>query len=157
MTFPSSQGPGAATGALAQALRAVLILTPQEEPTERSFVPACGSPEALAASRAGNLQLADELEIAWRNAWRILPRVPAAEEQEQYGRGLELMAFEIQRGAGPCGETLIEWSWIQPCPRCWRRLLLRARCHKCSGSGWIGDERELFYADLDGNLAEAAG
>ena len=81
-----------------------------------------GTPEAIEAARAGNLKRVDEIELAWRNAWRILPRVPAVEQLEQHGRGRELMAFSIERGAGPRGEALIEWSWIQPCPRCWRQV-----------------------------------
>ena len=154
-TFTSSEGSGAVTGALAQALRAVLILTPQTTANERSLIPLwnqSGSQDALQAARLGNWRLADQYELAWRNAWRILPAVPAAEAAEQLDRGYELMAFSIDRNAGPRGATLIEWSWVRPCPRCRRRLARRAKCPVCNGNGHVGDEREIFYADLDGNV-----
>lgn len=143
---------------------------PVLRPTERSFghlggvgpdlcAPRtfAGTPEALAAARAGNLKHADDLELAWRNAWRILPDVPedvSVKLGAEYG--MELMALDIHRGAGPDGETLIAWALVHTCPRCWRRLALRASCHKCGGQGHTDDEVELFYADLDGNLVEPA-
>ncbi len=138
--------------------RAMLVLRPGERSFAGPFNPLknqSGSQAALAAAQSGNVRLADELELAWRNAWRVLPSVPAAEQREQHGHGLDLMALSIQRNTGARGETLIEWSWVEPCPRCWRRLAARARCHKCSGDGHIsGDVREIFYADLDGNVVE---
>lgn len=107
-----------------------------------------GIQAALAAARIGDKRLADEIELAWRNAWRILPRLPRAEMADEYDRGRELLAFSILDG-------LIEWSWITPCPRCWRRLAKRPSCTKCFGYGHVDDEREIFYADLDGNVVES--
>ena len=165
VTSPSQEASCAVTGALAQApahaprgpgqaLRAVLILTRPEIPTERSFAGFSGTPEALAAARAGDLKLADECELAWRNAWGPKPAVKQERLPEDLRGDTEPMAFAMHRGAGPRGESLIEWGMVLPCPRCWRRLVKRPHCHKCGGSGHVSDMWASVYCDLDGNVVE---
>jgi hypothetical protein len=138
---------------------AMLILTPSRPPAERSFAPlagAAGMPEAIAAAKAGDLALLDRIELAWLNARGPKPTIePHHIPEDLCGPDLVPMAMDICRGAGPRGETLVEWGMVRPCPNCWRRLLRRDRCHKCSSAGHLSDVWGSVYADLDGNVLEA--
>jgi len=94
-----------------------------------------GTQEALTAARAGNVKLVDELELAWLNAWGPKPTppedVPAQLLEEN---GWRLYAIEILHGGD---ETMIEWGYVQPCPRCWRAISKRKGCRKCEGWGYL--------------------
>lgn len=169
-TFRSSERPGVATGARASARGAVLILTAPVAPREQSLAaPAgwSGTIEALDAMRDGNLQALDDLELHWRNYWRVLPRVP---EHVAAAMALDdsaaLIAFDIERGAGPRCETVIQWILVHPCPRCWSRARYArlAICRECEGYGYIDDLDRVngesdyeFWADLDGNVVDYCG
>ena len=153
-TFPPSRGPGVADGALAQALRAVLILTRPEIPAERSFVmPAfSGTPEALAAARAGDSARLDSLELTWLNTWGPRPAIERFTDNPK----LTIRALDIHRGAGPRGETVIEWGLVRPCGRCGRRVVPDPRCRFCGGEGHVSDDWEIVHTDIDGRLVEIA-
>jgi len=111
-------------------------------PTERSFgeeirpLPAgiSGTEEALAAARAGDEKRADELEVAWLNAWGPKP-VPPEDVPAQLlaENGWRLYALEILHG----GPTLIEWGYRTPCPRCGRRIKPDVNCRRCHGEGFL--------------------
>lgn len=124
--------------------------------SERSFA---GTPDALAAARARQLDRLDTLEIAWRNQWRIVPDVP--DWMPAPGNGMELFAIGILRQFGPACITVIRWALIHPCPRCWRQLTKRKGCRRCQSYGYTDDVDEFnadfqfeFYADLDGRIVE---
>lgn len=57
--------------------------------------------------------------------------------------GWELLALEILHGGD---ETMIEWGYVQPCPRCWRRPSKRKGCRKCQGWGYLGGGGHEEYA-----------
>jgi len=156
-SLPSSEVPGAVTGARVLSSRAVLILTRQEVPSERPFaLPTfSGTPEALAAARAGNLKQLDELELAWLNAWGPKPTI----EQDMISEDMRAdgqvpIAMSIARGAGPHAETLVEWAMIKPCLWCLRRQTKRAKCTKCNGYGVIQDCWGSVYFTLEGQFVE---
>ena len=126
--------------------------------------PYSGTEAALEAARLGDLKTANQLELAWRNAWRIVPHeLPEhVEAALNGGHSLQLLAYDIEHCAGPHCETLICWMLVHACPRCWRRQSARKNCRTCHGFGYTddidyfnGDLEFAFRADLDGNLIEA--
>ena len=103
-----------------------------------------GTAQALAAAQAGDLKRVDELELAWLNAWGPKPEPPEdVPVQLLDENGFELMAIEILHGDD---ETMIEWGYVQPCPRCWRRPSKRKGCRKCESWGYLNGGGHEEYA-----------
>jgi len=138
--------------ALAAALRRVLILTPTEPPLDKPvpFNVGAGMPEALAAARAGDRHDVDQIEKTYREL--LGPRPMLTEEEES--RGLVPLPMDVFRGAGPNGETVIEWAIVQPCPLCQRNLARRAKCRRCNGEGHVSEEWHYVYTTPDGRVLE---
>lgn len=135
------------------------FLTAQYPPAERSFVPPTfvGTPEAIAAARAGDVKRLDDLELAWLNAWGPKPAVePDSLHLVKRGPELQPLAVAISRGAGPRGETIVEWSMVKPCAYCWRRPTQRRKCAKCHGHGFAGQLWESVHTTIDGRIVEIA-
>lgn len=137
--------------------RTFFLKRPRPPRAERSFggLPAghAGTDDALAAARAGNVARADELELAWLNAYGPRPSVEqlAGEPDDK----LDVLASAIVRNCGPRGETWIRWSLVEPCPRCWRRLSIRKGCAKCAGWGYMSEhDAVICYTDAELNVVE---
>lgn len=117
-----------------------------------------GLAEALDAARAGNIAQVDEIELFWLNAWGPRPTIEdvahlVPDDHGPIGK-LGLLAMEIQRGAGPRGETLVEWGIVLPCGRCWGRVKADPRCRFCGGRKHRSDAWAVIYTDIDSNVIE---
>jgi len=150
-------GEGGAGRTFPDPVLSVECLVLSEDRTERAFAHLLagksGTEEALAAARAGDVALLDRIELAFLNAWGPKPTPPEdvpAQLLDEYG--MELAAIEILHGGD---ETLIEWGYVQPCPRCWKRISKRKGCRKCQGWGYLngGGHEEYgiwrFQTDTD--------
>jgi len=115
-----------------------------------------GLPEALAAARVGNAARVDEIELTWLNSWGPRPTIEDVAHliPDDHGPAekLGLLAMAIHRGAGPRGETLVEWGVVLPCGRCWGRVKADSRCRFCGGSKHVSEDWQLVYTDIDGNV-----
>ncbi len=107
-----------------------------------------GARLSLAAALRGDAREVDALELQWRNI--LGPRPALTPRQEAHG--LVAVATDILRNFGPRGETVIQWSIVTPCGRCFTRLRARPTCPKCGGYGHSSQDYETFYMTLEGEV-----
>lgn len=115
-----------------------------------------GTDEALAAAKAGDVKLADQLELAWLNAWGPRPTVERLVGEPDDSLGVVAEGL-IRAGGGP----LIEWSVVKvTCWLCFRRSSKHPRCRDryCDGSGYDGfGDAWTYYTDPDLHLVDFDG
>jgi hypothetical protein len=133
-----------------------LFLTPSERSFGDKIRPLAGlsgTPEALAAAKAGDMKRADELELAWLNTWGPRPSVEQLTGSTDDRLGVRAAAIFRAHG-GP----IICWIVVEvSCWLCFGRIARHPRCRNrhCDGSGYDGFMDALYYyTDPDLNLVE---
>lgn len=114
-----------------------------------------GTPEALAALKAGERKRLELLELSWLNSYGPKPKIPEdMMSPDLCDTGSVLIATEIIHGGLPDGRTAFVWVMVTPCPRCSRKVFPVADCCACGGNGYLNDDGiwQSFYCDADANV-----